>query len=93
LCLLLTHAQMRREQREQQLQELLTWMTSYQQQWAESIQHVQRVLQHHQRNLQEKGPSALLDGYPLLPPTNPQPPSSGSEVQQAQAPAHQQQDK
>jgi hypothetical protein len=84
---------MRREQREQQLQELLAWMTSYQQQWAESIQHVQQVLQHHQRNLQEKGPSALLDGSPLLPPLTPKPPSSGPKGQQVQAAVKEQQDK
>lgn len=36
--------QARRVQREQQLRELLSWMTSYQQQWNESMAHVQKAL-------------------------------------------------
>eukprot|EP00775_Hariotina_reticulata_P004499 gene4499-4752_t len=36
--------QARRAQREQQLRELLSWMTSYQQQWTDSVAHVQKAL-------------------------------------------------
>lgn len=36
--------QARREQREQQLNELLTWMAQYQQQWGDYVKHVQKAL-------------------------------------------------